>query len=1095
MKNPPNDSPAKSFNPPIVTSETLSQHEVWVTQKFKESAINPLFLEEITFTSDLDIEGGEIVGEPINEFLNRKISESQNGFKSRQTEHAALLYNEDGTPFQAIMSVQLWDSQKSRYGKNYRCPTVEPGKFSPAYLPRIPPQICTDIGLDADRPFWEQIEADPSIPIVITEGAKKSLCALSHGSVAIAIYGIDSGSKKIDEQHTLIPDLARLCQLGRTFIIAFDQDEKPETVESVARAIGRLIWLLRKECKNITVKVATWEPSQGKGIDDLVINCGADALHKAISEASIPLRETSWLCMESHNHQLGYWNDLEIENETQHTEMLTQSGWDTNLRFIESLPGSKEGSLIHKWKKFRPSTDFDFKVSKLLSDKTGGGLELLVTWLAGSKVCSQSAYIKNSETLTNEKFRLALQRETGQRFSAKFTQKNHDLENLLKNRTAVYRRNGGKTYRLTDRVGQQDDSVWVFADCQFKADGSVSTERATEWVFNHELCKLENVPSPKIATQNPEALKTLVQALTNFYHADALPSVWLTLGFAVMGLHRQPVMMAAGSMASLAVYGEKGGGKSTAQLAAASLYGLQDFKLSDVSISAFFELAKNLGSLPIQWDDPIRQGKYAQSDEEKVNSALWKLFSALGRNVRGNTQSPETVVCVSTNRTLGNDNAAIASRLISFIFPVCPVNRRAGEALTHAMRGASGGLSQLLAIPYEHQAIVEQGNQLLEHLSESDARNAQSLSTLAYFTQKFCDLVDVHFDALSYIKTEICPQANEQGAGKDSLTDFLERLSTLKSENLVGDWNAVETQTRDGKRFLAIHLPSVWETFSTRFKPNYGSSLIAALCEGVGGVKNVNAKFVESRDNCISYERALNIWIMGTGGTEAPQLLTRGKTNKSLLIPRAIAEKAGFFTSNDAENPKLPNDEPEVTLKLPDKVTCETQSQQDIQPQVTQVTEVTPKNEGSGKTAPSGLPIGHWESGPTTPEMIAKVLADRLAENVLRLSPDNDLIGIIEKQDSLVRDGQLMQAIQLMIPHSCPSPEAFKARFPDVTNVQDYFQKKTDWKPTHVTSKGMELIITKLYGDFAACQNSEGKNFPALKQSDLTPIGGAVCAA
>ena len=860
-----------NLHPPIVLQSTQSEFETAIRDEFiSGSAIAPSLFEFVAeFASDLDIENGEVVGEPIAEFLKWDVKTSQNGFSSRPTAFALLLRNEDRTPFQAKLNYQSWNSEKSRYGKAYKAPKRSEGEFPPAYLPPIDPAIRQAIGVfqgvefPSEGSFWDFVEAHSEIDIVITEGAKKSACGLSYGVVTIALYGCDAGSKKIDGQHVLIPDLARFCQPGRTFVLVFDKDENPKTIDRVQAAESRLAWLLRKQAKGITVKVAHWETSQGKGLDDLVVNCGPEALHEAILESTVPPREELWMCLDSHNYQLGSW------------------------KFPEE---GEEGEA-----KFIPQTNFDFTVSKILEDKTGGGIELEVTWLDLSKVRTRRALVKAHETLTVKDFQAALYRGLGTHFTLILKLK--DLAALIQNRKTQYSRKGGKVYRLADRVGQQDDGTWVFDNAQFKANGTLTNELESLWMFNKSLGELENIPSPAIAPQNPDAIKNLVKSLQSFYSPEAMPYVLLLMGFAVMGLHRQQIMKHVGEVASLAIYGEKGGGKSAAQRAAASLYGLHDFTLSDVSVSMFGEYSKSLGSLPIQWDDPIRQGAYAKSDEEKVNTALWKLFTGLGRAVRGNSQAPNTVVCVSTNRTLGAGNAAIASRLISFIFPVHPVTRSAGTALKTAMNGASGGLSQILGISYDVQAIESHGNQLLEHLSEADSRNANALATLAYFTQKFCELADVDFDALTFIKTDICPQTNDQGAGKDSLTDFLEKLAILKAENIAGDWNLTECDSRDGSRYLAVHLSSLWETFEGRFKPNYGQSLIAQLAEDAGGSKNQKRYFVASRENAIAYQRALNNFEMGIAGSQAPCSLKRDRQAKALLIPRSVAEKAGFFPS------------------------------------------------------------------------------------------------------------------------------------------------------------------------------------------------------
>jgi Domain of unknown function (DUF3854) len=847
---------------------------------------------------------GEVTGEPIAEFLGWEIKESQSGFSNRQTMLALLMQNEDGSPWQAKLNLQFWDAKKDKHTKAYKAPKLKAGQYPPAYLPPIDKETREKLNAPIDGSFWDWVEGDPTIPIVLTEGGKKSLCALSHGHAAIALYGCDAGySSKPTGDLELIPDLKRFCQPGRVFILAFDRDEKPETVERVTKAIDRLTWLLRRENDQIVVKIASWDGALAKGLDDLVVNLGAESLAEAIQQAKIPPREAIWQCLESHNYQLGSWKVEKVELKSPaYPKILQRATWDSNLELIgepaERIGKSKGSKTIkiaeaQKYREFAPLANFDFKISKVFRDADGGGAELEVTWLNRSRVVRRKAIIKAADIHTVKDFRAALFRGLNETRSCIF--KFEQLEALLQNRKARYFRNGGIVYRLTDRIGQQTDGTWVFDGIQFKSNGTVTTEKESGWVFNPDICLKENIPNPAIAPQSLDALPNLVKALQAFFSKETMPYVYLTMGFAVAGLHRQPIMEQVGELASLAIYGEKGGGKSTAHKAAASLYGLHKFTPSQTSESQFFEYSKSLSNLPIQWDDPIRQGEYARPDEKLVNTVLWKLFTGLDRAVRGNKLSPNTVVCLSSNRTLGRENAAIASRLISFIFPKNPVNRAMGHLLEPAFKQASGGLGQLLSIQYDHQVVTEHGNQLIEHLSEADSRNCNSLATLAFFTQKFCNLAGVDFDALAFIKTDVCPQTNEGGSGRDSLTDFLEKLVILQSENKIGDWNLTECDSRDGSRYLAIQMSSVWETFEERFKPNYGQSLIAQLAENAGGLKNQKRYFVASRDNAIAYQRALNTWEMNPGGAAKPEELKRNRQAKALLIPRAMVATVGFF--------------------------------------------------------------------------------------------------------------------------------------------------------------------------------------------------------
>lgn len=729
-------------------------------------------------------------------------------------------------------------------------------------------------------------------------GAKSFILAQRSGMVTI---GAGSDSQFISSPSHWKEYLATICAETNSNTLTFYPDAGSVKNDSVMGKYRQ--WFKAIAELGYEVQVAWWgQTVKGESSDPDELTDGVDVKMISVAQfeamAEPPAPETPWKCLSSHLHQLGLWKNIDVPIESpnliqaHHDRVAT----DPNLVYLGPCTIKKEE--VERFREFDPKTNFDLKVSKILEDSTGGGIEFEVTWMENGSLNTRHALVKTIDIVVPKNFAIALTASLKTHCTSIL--KPDQLAAIVQNRKTQYLIGGGVVYRLADRIGQQSDGTWVFDGFQFKPDGTPTTEKESRWMFNHSLCELENIPSPNIAPQNPTAIKDLVKSLQAFYSPEAMPYVLLTLGFAVMGLHRQEIMKNVGEVASLAIYGEKGGGKSAAQRAAASLYGLHDFSLSDVSVSMFGEYAKSLGSLPIQWDDPIRQGAYAKADEEKVNTALWKLFTGLGRAVRGNNQAPNTIVSVSTNRTLGQGNAAIASRLISFIFPVHPVTRSAGAAMSKAMKGASGGLSQILAIPCDVTAIEAHGNQLLEHLSEADSRNANALATLAYFTQKFCDLADVDFDALTFVKTDICPQTNEQGAGKDSLTDFLEKLAILKAENLAGDWNLGETKKRDGSKYLAVHMAGLWDVFEGRFKPNYGQSLVAKLAEDAGGIKNDKRNFVDTKDNAVAYQKAMNAWRMGIAGSQEPGELRRDRQAKVLLIPRAVAEKAGFFPAPES---------------------------------------------------------------------------------------------------------------------------------------------------------------------------------------------------
>ncbi|WP_341532347.1 plasmid replication protein, CyRepA1 family (plasmid) [Nostoc sp. UHCC 0302] len=143
---------------------------------------------------------------------------------------------------------------------------------------------------DEDRAygFWHWVWKY-NIPVVICEGAKKAGALLTLGYAAIAIPGVNSGYRNpkdgfgqpTGEKH-LIPELQHFATLGRKFIICFDHDTKPETVQRVNIAIAQTAKLLGAcGCQAL---VTQWSYPE-KGIDDLIAARGPAVADEIISLA------------------------------------------------------------------------------------------------------------------------------------------------------------------------------------------------------------------------------------------------------------------------------------------------------------------------------------------------------------------------------------------------------------------------------------------------------------------------------------------------------------------------------------------------------------------------------------------------------------------------------------------------------------------------------------------------------------------------------------------------------------------------------------------------------------------------------------------
>ena len=161
-----------------------------------------------------------------------------------------------------------------------------------AFFLAVPDHIWESVAARYEKPisdedralgFWHWVWKY-NIPVVICEGAKKAGALLTMGYAAIALPGINSGYRNPKDEFGqptgnlhLIPELQHFATLGRKFIICFDHDTKPETVQRVNIAISQTAKLLTA-C-GCQVLVTQWSYPE-KGIDDLIAARGQLLLMK-----------------------------------------------------------------------------------------------------------------------------------------------------------------------------------------------------------------------------------------------------------------------------------------------------------------------------------------------------------------------------------------------------------------------------------------------------------------------------------------------------------------------------------------------------------------------------------------------------------------------------------------------------------------------------------------------------------------------------------------------------------------------------------------------------------------------------------------------
>jgi Domain of unknown function (DUF3854)/Origin of replication binding protein len=258
------------------------------TECIQTSAIAPsLFKAAVQVVQDTEIGSGRDVVYPIHEALNWRMTRF--GQQAREHLSAALFLNEDDSCWQAKLSQPIWDRDKQK-GRKYETPI---GAGSRAYFPPVPLEIRQRIAdrynlvVPPNENFWSWVKRS-SIPIIITEGAKKALALLSQGYVAVALYGVNGGYRSKDALGNpctpyLIPDLVPFLQKTRSIYLAFDQDAADTTRQTVNLALSRFSKLLTQT--ESTVQIIQWDGKIGKGADDLIVKGGAAAFNQAYQAA------------------------------------------------------------------------------------------------------------------------------------------------------------------------------------------------------------------------------------------------------------------------------------------------------------------------------------------------------------------------------------------------------------------------------------------------------------------------------------------------------------------------------------------------------------------------------------------------------------------------------------------------------------------------------------------------------------------------------------------------------------------------------------------------------------------------------------------
>jgi Domain of unknown function (DUF3854) len=319
----------------------------------------PLFAAAVRIVPDLIPQAGGEVETPIHNAFNWKYTRFTQ--QAKVSLLAALLVNEDGSVWQGKLNAPKWDAKKGK-ARKYETPV---GNGSRAYLPDVPLHIRRKVAqrygiLDPHfipnrsarrhgipiAPFWDWIEQHPEIPIFPTEGGKKGLALLSQGYVPLALYGVSGGYYAKDSignpvQPYLTPDVARFAVPGRKMLLAFDQDAAETTRRKVGVALSRFGKLL-KAATGDEPMVITWKSQDGKGVDDLIVNQGAEAWTTAIDRA-MPLDH--WQIWQRLENRLTYPTQRQVTTHDLSTLALEDLP-DEGILAIASAKGTGKTKFI-----------------------------------------------------------------------------------------------------------------------------------------------------------------------------------------------------------------------------------------------------------------------------------------------------------------------------------------------------------------------------------------------------------------------------------------------------------------------------------------------------------------------------------------------------------------------------------------------------------------------------------------------------------------------------------------------------------------------------------------------------------------------------
>ncbi|BDM82829.1 MobF family relaxase [Acaryochloris marina] len=188
---------------------------------------------------------------------------------------------------------RIFDGKENKY-------ETPKGVDQQVFLPHIPHEIeeriyqrngISPTAEERTKGIWS-VADKYNLPLVITEGLKKTWASLSQGHLTVGLPGVTALYRAKNEHDERLPQRElteygkALAKPGRQITLAFDQDTKVSSILNVRRDLVRTIELM--QTRGVVCKIAQWKPELGKGLDDLIVKAGPKAYNLAIANAVRP---------------------------------------------------------------------------------------------------------------------------------------------------------------------------------------------------------------------------------------------------------------------------------------------------------------------------------------------------------------------------------------------------------------------------------------------------------------------------------------------------------------------------------------------------------------------------------------------------------------------------------------------------------------------------------------------------------------------------------------------------------------------------------------------------------------------------------------